>query len=259
MPRAPHSSALLAGRPRAKRSVFSSSRSRTRSTPRSSAMSTRLTFATGVESAAVGVPDEGVGGGEIGARARRRGEPLQRVGDPLEQRSASVAARRGRGSGHRVIHAAGRRPDLAQIEREAPGKGRSGAAPQRRPSAPRRRRLGRRQVVEDRAMRPVVAVAVAHQLAQGRRHRLHLGDAPFEIVEMILGRCFLTSRLGPLVVAPQREQRADFVDRKAEPARPANEAKFVDVAARRSRDRRCRAGRPAAAGRSPRNGGSSWR
>ncbi len=47
MPRAPHSRALLAGRPRAKRSVLSISRSRTRSTPWSSEMSTRLTLAIG--------------------------------------------------------------------------------------------------------------------------------------------------------------------------------------------------------------------
>ena len=47
MPRAPHSSALLAGRPRAKRWVFSTRRSRTRSIPRRSEMSTRLTRATG--------------------------------------------------------------------------------------------------------------------------------------------------------------------------------------------------------------------
>ena len=47
MPRAPHSSALLAGRPLAKRSVFSISMSRTRSMPLSSDISTRLTRGTG--------------------------------------------------------------------------------------------------------------------------------------------------------------------------------------------------------------------
>ena len=49
MPRAPHSSALLAGRPLAKRSVFSISMSRTRSMPLSSVISTRLTRGTGHE------------------------------------------------------------------------------------------------------------------------------------------------------------------------------------------------------------------
>ena len=47
MPRAPQSSALFAGRPRVKRSVFSTKRSRTRSMPLRSDISTRLTRATG--------------------------------------------------------------------------------------------------------------------------------------------------------------------------------------------------------------------
>src|SRR6185437_4553926 len=47
IPRAPQSSALLAGRPRANRSVFSTSMSRTRSTPFKSDISTRLTCGTG--------------------------------------------------------------------------------------------------------------------------------------------------------------------------------------------------------------------
>ena len=48
MPRAPHNSALFAGRPRAKRSVFSIRMSRIRSTPFSRSSSTRLTFGTGI-------------------------------------------------------------------------------------------------------------------------------------------------------------------------------------------------------------------
>ena len=47
IPRAPHRSALLAGKPFAKRSVFSTSTSRTRSMPLSSDISTRFTRATG--------------------------------------------------------------------------------------------------------------------------------------------------------------------------------------------------------------------
>ena len=47
MPRAPHSSALLAGRPLAKRSVFSIRMSRIRSMPLSRPRSTRLTCGTG--------------------------------------------------------------------------------------------------------------------------------------------------------------------------------------------------------------------
>src|SRR3954452_16282380 len=47
MPRAPHNSALLAGYPLAKRSVFSRRMSRSRSIPRSRPISTRLTRGTG--------------------------------------------------------------------------------------------------------------------------------------------------------------------------------------------------------------------
>ena len=51
MPRAPHSSALLAATPLAKRCVFSSRMSRTRSMPFSNGRSTRFTFATGCSQA----------------------------------------------------------------------------------------------------------------------------------------------------------------------------------------------------------------
>ena len=65
MPRAPQSRALLAGRPLAKRSVFSTSTSRTRSIPLSSDISTRLTRGNRRQPA-VRMPNEGVGGGEVG-------------------------------------------------------------------------------------------------------------------------------------------------------------------------------------------------
>ena len=96
MPRAPQSSALLAGRPRAKRSVFSTRRSRTRSMPLSSDISTRLTRRTGA-SRAVGVPDKGLGGGEFrrvragpapAAPARRRCAPRSA---PSEAEAAAPA------------------------------------------------------------------------------------------------------------------------------------------------------------------------
>src|SRR5271166_2649058 len=44
-----------------------------------------------------------------------------------------------------------------------------------------------RQIVEDRAVRPVVAVAFLHELAQRLRHRLHLRDARLEIAHVRLG------------------------------------------------------------------------
>ena len=90
MPRAPQSSALLAGSPLAKRSVLSISRSRTRSMPLSSDMSTRLTRGTGARrrpsgcqakaSAAAKSGDAGTGGASRSSAAAIRsavsGEPL---------------------------------------------------------------------------------------------------------------------------------------------------------------------------------------
>ena len=85
MPRAPHSSALLAGSPRAKRRVLSTSEiahpvdaAQQRDVDAVDARDRR-------ERAAVGAPDEGVGGGEIGRGSRGGREPLQRVGDAGEE------------------------------------------------------------------------------------------------------------------------------------------------------------------------------
>ena len=85
MPRAPHSSALLAGRPRAKRAVLASSVSRMRSMPLSSASGTRLTVLTGRKALRLGLPDKGIACGEIGPLGLARTEPLDGPGDPLEK------------------------------------------------------------------------------------------------------------------------------------------------------------------------------
>ena len=70
MPRAPHSSALLAGRPWAKRRVLSRSWSEARSMPLSRPSGWRLTCGTGRKACGLGLPHEGFGGGEIEGRRR---------------------------------------------------------------------------------------------------------------------------------------------------------------------------------------------
>ncbi len=85
MPRAPHSMALLAGRPRAKRSVFSTRIVFWRSTPCSSPISTRETLGTGREMPLLRMPDEGVRAVEVERRRRGGRQPVQRVGDAGEQ------------------------------------------------------------------------------------------------------------------------------------------------------------------------------
>ena len=104
MPRAPQSSALLAGRPSANRRVLSSSWSAARSMPLSRASGWRLTCCDGNEGLGARLPHEGLGAREIGARrpraapcarARPRGVRGDRAG-PSRQTSARVLA----GPGH---------------------------------------------------------------------------------------------------------------------------------------------------------------
>ena len=94
MPRAPHSSALLAGSPLANRSVFSISVSRMRSMPLSSIISTRLTRGTGARRAPLGcqmkasaasksVPVSTAGASRSSAAATRASMSGSRLDEPL--------------------------------------------------------------------------------------------------------------------------------------------------------------------------------
>src|ERR1700677_1748915 len=47
--------------------------------------------------------------------------------------------------------------------------------------------LPEREIVEDRAVRTIVAVACADELSKRVRHRLHLNDARLKIADMRLG------------------------------------------------------------------------
>ena len=96
MPRAPHSSALLAGRPRAKRSVFSTRRSRTRSMPLSSDMSTRLTAATGASRRPSGCQTKASAAQEVGLRpaAAAQAAPARRRSASSTSSALAVGARR---------------------------------------------------------------------------------------------------------------------------------------------------------------------
>ncbi len=86
VPRAPHSSTLLAGSPAAKRRVLSSRMSRTRSIPRNSPSLDAVDLADRLEPAAIGMPNKGVGGIEIDRRRRGWGEAFERIGDAPKQR-----------------------------------------------------------------------------------------------------------------------------------------------------------------------------
>ena len=89
MPRAPHSSALLAGRPSAKRRVFSSSVSRAASMPLSSDSGTLAILADRQQAALGRLPDERVARAGAAVRHRARRKPLQRRRDALQNASPS--------------------------------------------------------------------------------------------------------------------------------------------------------------------------
>ena len=88
MPRAPHSRALLAGRPLQRSAGCSPAGSRCcRSTPLQQAeVSTRLTSAYGLQVVVFGMPDVGVRRVQPGRGPGLQGDhPLQGVGDPAQQ------------------------------------------------------------------------------------------------------------------------------------------------------------------------------
>src|SRR5208282_5326244 len=86
-----------------------------------------------------------------------------------------------------------------------------------------------REIVEDRAVRPIVSVAGADELAERLRYRLHFGDALLKVADMRFGDAFhVAARTA--AIAPQGQESADFRNRKPEPARPPDETELVDVA-----------------------------
>ena len=85
MPRAPHSSALLAGRPAAKRRVLSSRMSRTRSMPTSSSERHVGDRRDRAQLVRLGFPDERVGGVEVDRRQGRRRQALDRGHETKQQ------------------------------------------------------------------------------------------------------------------------------------------------------------------------------
>ena len=98
MPRAPQSSALLAGRPAAKRSVLASRMSRTRSIPTSSSQRHAGDLGDRAQLLRLRLPDERVGGGEIDLRQGRRRQALDRGDEAQSRRRADRQTSSARGS-----------------------------------------------------------------------------------------------------------------------------------------------------------------
>ena len=84
------------------------------------------------------------------------------------------------------------------------------------------------QIVQDRALRPLVAMAALHQRLQRALHGLHGGDAFGQVVDVGLGDA-LDLAAGAGLVLPQAHQLADFLHREAQAARAADETQRVHV------------------------------
>src|SRR5690606_12444100 len=79
------------------------------------------------------------------------------------------------------------------------------------------RRAARLQIPQDRAVRPVVALAVADQLAQGVAQGGQFLDLAVQLVHVGQGQC-LDVGAGALAVLPERQQPVDFLQGEAQVA-----------------------------------------
>src|SRR5690606_19371860 len=84
------------------------------------------------------------------------------------------------------------------------------------------------QVIEDRTLRPLIAVALAGQRLQGTLHRLHLGNALPQFGR-VLQRELPDIGAGAGTVRPQRKQQADLLHAETQCPRPADEAQAVHI------------------------------
>jgi len=71
------------------------------------------------------------------------------------------------------------------------------------------------QVIQNRAIRPIVAVAIVGEVLQRAHHRLHLGDLALQVRDVAFSE-ILDLRGGAAAIAPKGEQGADRLQRKAE-------------------------------------------
>ena len=87
------------------------------------------------------------------------------------------------------------------------------------------------EVVEDRAVGAVVAVAAVDEAGQRGAHALELGDLAVDLPEVRLGH-LLHVAAGAGLVLVEREQRPALLDREAERAGAAEERQLVHVGGR---------------------------
>src|SRR5687767_3284513 len=87
----------------------------------------------------------------------------------------------------------------------------------------------RRQVVEDRAVRPMITLAMLRQMLERIHHCLELGNLAVQLVHVLAGD-LLDRGAGTGFVLPKAEQLLDVVHRKAERAGPSDKSQRMNVA-----------------------------
>lgn len=94
--------------------------------------------------------------------------------------------------------------------------------------APRLGELAGAQILQNGAIRAVIATTCFDQLSQRRGHLLGRHPTSLKKTEMILSQqAHLTTGSG--FVAPQRQQLPDLFDREAKNSRALDEAQLVDI------------------------------
>ncbi len=88
--------------------------------------------------------------------------------------------------------------------------------------------IGLGQILDDWAVRPIVALAVSHEMLESLRHGLEVGDPALEF-RNVLKRDGLYIRACAAAVTPQRQQLRDLFNRETQVPGTADEAQSMHV------------------------------
>lgn len=84
------------------------------------------------------------------------------------------------------------------------------------------------EIIDDRAIRPVIALTVCDEMLKRLFHRFQLGDLELKRIDMF--QCLrLDFRAGPVRVAPQSQKMTDTFNRKAEISGAMNRPKCMHI------------------------------
>jgi hypothetical protein len=112
------------------------------------------------------------------------------------------------------------------------------------------------EVIEDRTVRPVVAVAAMNEMGESSAHALELGDLAVDLLQVCLSK-LPDFAARTILVTVEREKRPALLDRETERPRPSEERELVHVGVAECPGSRSRLAGPGS-GRCPRSSGWSW-